>query len=54
MYGVVSQSPLFDLVHFSPIAFSPPDVMHDVLEGVSVEGAEFQVLCQVLALTLHA
>ena len=34
VYGVVSQSPLSDLAHFSPIAFFPPDAMHDVLEGL--------------------
>jgi len=34
VYGVMSQSPLSDLAHFSPIAFFPPDVMHDVLEGM--------------------
>ena len=34
VYGVVCQSPLSDLAHFSPIAFFPPDAMHDVLEGL--------------------
>lgn len=34
MYDVLSESPFADLSHFSPIAFFPPDVMHDILEGL--------------------
>jgi hypothetical protein len=36
VYGVVGASPFSDLTLFNPVTFFPPDVMHDVLEGLMV------------------
>lgn len=36
VYGVVNVSPFAELSLFNPVAFFPPDIMHDVLEGLIV------------------
>ncbi len=36
VYGVKGPSPFVDLAFYNPVLFFPPDIMHDVLEGLMV------------------
>jgi hypothetical protein len=41
VYGVYDECPLSCLSYFDPVQCLPPDVMHDVLEGVAIFSVDF-------------
>lgn len=43
VYGVYAECPLSNLVYFDPVNCLPPDVMHDILEGVMTFSVAFVV-----------
>lgn len=48
VYGVYAESPLSSLNYFSPVSCLPPDVMHDILEGVMTLSVELVLKTLVL------